>query len=70
MVDANLVPLLIAALGTGNFGNAVYKKMAQMNPNGRTMSSYEHWFRHQKEKAREILAANPSMEVGVSIKRP
>ena len=54
-VPSNLIPLLIAALGPNSFNMASYKKMADMDVFGRTVNSYEHWFRVQKEKARVLL---------------
>ena len=79
-IDANLIPLLLAAMGPESFNmvsgpfpfprhdgipltiesaQPLFKKMAAMNPGGRSFNSYEHWFRTQKEKAREILAGLP-----------
>ena len=46
--------LLLAAIGPDLVGNAAYKTMAALNPDGRTASAWEHYFRSIKAKAKEI----------------
>ena len=54
--------LLIAAIGPDNINFTVFKKMVALNPTGRNEKSYWGFFKGYKDKAKELLAANPGVE--------
>ena len=47
--------LICAAVGPEQFTMAVFKKMYALQPEGRTVSSWEHLFRPLKAKAKEMV---------------
>ena len=58
-VEADFFEALLAAVGPDKFNMAAYKKMAHFSTTGRTVSSFEHFFRDRKKKAIAMLAAEP-----------
>ncbi|CAF9908367.1 MAG: hypothetical protein HETSPECPRED_008058 [Heterodermia speciosa] len=58
-VEADFFEALLAAVGPDKFNMAAYKKMAHFSATGRTVSSFEHFFRDRKKKAIAMLAAEP-----------
>ena len=60
-VEADMIEVLIASLGPSNFNMSLYKKMVHFTSSGRTISSFEHFFRDRKKKAIAMLAANPGI---------
>ena len=57
-VEAEFFEILVAAVGPNVFNMGAYKKMAQFSTTGRTVSSFEHFFRDRKKKATAMLAAD------------
>ena len=47
--------LFIAAIGPDLINAAVFKKMAALNPEGKSASAWEHFFRGLKVKAKEMV---------------
>ena len=59
-IEAEFFEIVVAAVGPNVFNMSAYKKMAQFSTTGRTVSSFEHFFRDRKKRAVAMLAADPS----------
>ena len=66
-VEKDNFTLLLAAIGPDLVGGAAYKKMFALNPDGRTASSWEHYFRGIKAKAKELLKEHEENGEDVSV---
>lgn len=58
-IEADMLEVLIASLGPNLFNMSLYKKMVHFTTSGRTISSFEHFFRDRKKKAIAMLAKDP-----------